>query len=555
MATILAAANGNFNSTATWTGGVVPGSADVAVANNKIIYININTTVTELRNDTTGSATAGGVFYIQPNITLSGNIFAGSTGSTTTACVAFTGTAGTNAFVVGNVTGGTANATSFGLNNVSNGTISLTGNVNGGSASNSFGIYTPGLTTGTINVSGNIAASSSSVAASLNSGNLNLIGNATGSTASRGIEFASSGTLAITGNVTGGTGSANVFGVNNTGSGSVNVYGTITGGTGGNNTGLTHSGTGVVFLSGNFVPTGGQSAVTNASSGTINILSNITATAASGPVISQTSTGIIAITGNLLASNAANAVTNSGGGTVTILGNVSGSAFQGIQNSSSGTVIINGDAYGGSTGSGNGVQNTSTGTVLINGNAYGGPLGIGASNTSTGIMYVKRAKANAFGIGSSGITLQAGVNGAQSSFTYVQEIEYGDRGASPTTGNVFLSSVPTNQAVFYVYNANKRTLVDPVSSTFYPPASSVRSGVSYAAGNSTGTLSVPSASNVSFGVAVDNTTGTAVLTPDAVWQTNNNTLTASSLSGTIGYRLRNVATTEVVGQQIAAYNS
>jgi hypothetical protein len=49
-----------------------------------------------------------------------------------------------------------------------------------------------------------------------------------------------------------------------------------------------------------------------------------------------------------------------------------------------------------------------------------------------------------------------------------------------------------------------------------PSVSDVRSGVSYADGGLTGTCAVPAAGSVALGVPVDNTTGSAVLTPSAV---------------------------------------
>ena len=51
-----------------------------------------------------------------------------------------------------------------------------------------------------------------------------------------------------------------------------------------------------------------------------------------------------------------------------------------------------------------------------------------------------------------------------------------------------------------------------------PDAGDVRSGTAFGAGDSlTGTLAVPAAGSVALGVPVDDTTGTAVLTPAAVW--------------------------------------
>jgi hypothetical protein len=58
--------------------------------------------------------------------------------------------------------------------------------------------------------------------------------------------------------------------------------------------------------------------------------------------------------------------------------------------------------------------------------------------------------------------------------------------------------------------------------------SDVRNGVSYASGALTGSCAVPAASSVAFGVPVDNTTGTAVLTPAAVWGHSSRTLTSAS---------------------------
>jgi hypothetical protein len=49
-----------------------------------------------------------------------------------------------------------------------------------------------------------------------------------------------------------------------------------------------------------------------------------------------------------------------------------------------------------------------------------------------------------------------------------------------------------------------------------PAVTDVRSGVTYADGGLTGTCAVPAAGSVALGVPVDNTTGSAVLTPSAV---------------------------------------
>jgi hypothetical protein len=96
---------------------------------------------------------------------------------------------------------------------------------------------------------------------------------------------------------------------------------------------------------------------------------------------------------------------------------------------------------------------------------------------------------------------------------------------------------------------SKKTLVDATATSgAFPSNSDVRSGISFNSGSSVGTMSVPSASSVAYGVGVDNTTGTAVLTPANVWDY----LTANiSTSGSIGERMKNCSTIASVGQQLA----
>jgi hypothetical protein len=135
------------------------------------------------------------------------------------------------------------------------------------------------------------------------------------------------------------------------------------------------------------------------------------------------------------------------------------------------------------------------------------------------------------------------VNAAQNSATRVYEIEYGDLGMSPTSGPIILLDDTSNVALFYRTSGGKKTLIDSSASAGHPAITNVRSGISYANGNLTGTCAVPSAGSVALGVAVDNTTGTAILT-----QADVETALASFSSG----RLSNCATVASVGQQIIA---
>ena len=132
MATILAAQNGNWNSTSTWTGGVVPGAGDVAVANTRTVTVNVSVTCTEIRNDTTGGATAGGSFTLSNGITLTGDVYAGTT--TSTATLSGTASATIDGIVYGNGYGpGSTGITAgvYGVNNTGTGLITVKQTVQG----------------------------------------------------------------------------------------------------------------------------------------------------------------------------------------------------------------------------------------------------------------------------------------------------------------------------------------------------------------------------------------------------------------------------------------
>ena len=135
MATILAAATGNFTASATWTGGVVPGPGDVAVANGKTVTINASVACQELRNDTTGSATAGGSFPLANGVTFTGNVYAGDLASASS-CVRLTGTnsATINGIVTGNGYGPGSSgiaAGTYGASNTGTGTLYVKATVQG----------------------------------------------------------------------------------------------------------------------------------------------------------------------------------------------------------------------------------------------------------------------------------------------------------------------------------------------------------------------------------------------------------------------------------------
>ena len=93
------------------------------------------------------------------------------------------------------------------------------------------------------------------------------------------------------------------------------------------------------------------------------------------------------------------------------------------------------------------------------------------------------------------------------------------------------------------------TLVSPDTLADLPLGSNVRLGVTYGAGAFSGTLAVPPANRVSAGIPVDNTVGTGTVTSEDVW---NYAISNLNTAGSIGNRLKNTATVDSTGDQIAA---
>jgi hypothetical protein len=325
---------------------------------------------------------------------------------------------------------------------------------------------------------------------------------------------------------------------------------------------ISHSGTGTFTIYGTAV--GSVNNGTNpaqsyiVTSGNMNFFGDVYSSTINSVMAGIRNNGInpLNIVGNLFAINNFAAVNNSTG-VINITGNAFGgstSTSYGIYNISSGIIYLQGSAIGGSSSSGFGAFNNSTGTIFIQGSAIGGLGAAGVNNNSTGVVYVTKAVGNGFGLGSTGITSGiVGLVNSQNGRAYVEQVEFGPRGQTPISGPV------------YILPSNRNTLTGVLTAlgntvTFYnslsvngllPPASSVRLGTVYNVGNSVGTMVVPAPESVEFGVPVDNTVGIAALTPQNVWGYSR--LSATDV-GSMGDRLRNAATAQSVGSQIASFN-
>jgi len=315
MAIILAAASGNFNATSTWIGGVVPTTGDVAVANSRTITITADATCLEIRNDTTGGATATGGFVLGNGATLYANVYGNNTNGAL--CLQFNGNAGTSATVNAGASGVIyAGAIYFnvGVRNTGLGTLNvIAGNIYGTGGQGCYGADNTGG--GTLNI-----------------GTASIPATITGAGQYSAVVNSSTGTINITGTVIASPTNAGGLGCQNAASGRVN------------------------FLAGSsFTAAGGGSyAVYNSGTGLITIAAGCTVAAGAYPLIANTSSGEIQINCPVTG-GAAVAVTNASTGTVTINNTCTGgSAAAGAQNSSTGTLTVlraKGNGFGpGSTG-------------------------------------------------------------------------------------------------------------------------------------------------------------------------------------------------------------
>ena len=235
---------------------------------------------------------------------------------------------------------------------------------------------------------------------------------------------------------------------------------------------------------------------------------------------------------------------NSASATVTINGNINSYQGGGIDLPSCVSTTINGNVI--ANGNGGGISHRGAGSVTINGFCQGGLVNSAYVNTSGGALSIA--------VITKAISINNGVvavtnNGALPPIT-VKEIEQGVFGQVPISGYIRLS---TASGAFYkgvTTGSSTRTLSDPADIAGQVPAQTdVRFGVSYQGGSKTGSAYIPAASSVGFGVPVDNTVGTASLTPTDVWTAATSALTTP---GSIGERLKNASTVDSTGDQLAA---
>lgn len=303
MATITSATSGNFSATGTWIGGVVPTAADIAVAaTGHTVVVDTNITVTELQQAGTGKFTVGNGRTITgiirgmaglsatPNatlevlanstVTVTGNVIGSGTTSSTVALLV--NGANVNLTINGNVFAGSSTdragiyVTTLGTNT----TLTINGSMYGGSGAGSFAMYWGG--SGNVTVNGNLEAlggTGSHVIFILGNALAStwlINGNVLGSINSTGVGIAAATTsvpmqtITVTGNVVG----RNVTGISYGSPTTMTVQGNVVGGSASGAHGVLVSGnTGSVTVNGTATGGAGIDAVGLYNSGTSNVLS------------------------------------------------------------------------------------------------------------------------------------------------------------------------------------------------------------------------------------------------------------------------------------------
>jgi hypothetical protein len=302
---------------------------------------------------------------------------------------------------------------------------------------------------------------------------------------------------------------------------------------------IRNSASGTLTCNGNYNMDGtasGRAIISHTSTGTTNIISSTissTVTAGgSGVTVSITGNGIVNVTGNISGSGTSGTIgsspISSSAGTLNITGNTTGASSAAVFLSSAVNYTQIGNVNA-STAQPAIYNNTTAATISV--------TGIITASTGAPAIY-------------SGFTL----NSSYSSGTFVR-----------VSGNVVNSSnnmaivaprvtIDTNTAswLFQISTGGNRTLYAAGVALGNPATNNVRFGTTYgASGELTGTLIVPSPSNVLQGVGTDATVGTLLMTPADFW---NYLISSGFTPNSIGDRLQNASTVATTGGQIASYN-
>lgn len=563
MATRFAIANGNWSNTAIWDNGALPLPGDVVYANGFTVTLDTNASVRTLRNDVSGANNSTG----NPNV-LVPNLATPVMTSNNTPSGSVTASSGANPYLAFDQATSTGNWATVALNTgwlayqfASSRTIrryafigvdvnrlprtwTFEGSNDGvtwavldtqtnvtlvANTWYSYPIASPAAYTWyRINVTATFAVSNPVGIAELqmteSSGT--VLGNTGNGVFNLNTGVTITCTLASGGIITSGSGSSFPVIAFTTGSSTINSVVNTTSGGGA----VLLNGTGTLTINGNI--TGDNSAsrpvvLVNAA-GTLNINGNIVGGSNSvGRTISSNGVGspTLNVVGDVTGNN--HPAIQGYFATINITGNLAASGTQGVALSTGGnggTITINGNLTASSTAA---LVCTHTTNIIINGTITASASSAALNNSLTTTTVTLNGN------------MVNNINGVTAVFSPRMQI-----------------SAAANQTWYMTTSGGAdRTLYTTglmPPSGGYPAVGDVRSGVSYGAGLYTGTCVIPAANTVALGVPVDTTFGTAVLPITVATQMWAEPVTNLTVAGSIGERLKNCATTDTTGHQIAA---
>ena len=557
MALRAAIATGNWSNPAIWNGGVLPNPGDVVASNNFTITIDQNINVDTLTNAAQSIVTA--VPFMTSNTTPSGIV---------------TGLGGTSAFVTFD---GSTSQNSF--------TNSYVGDFFGyefssPKAIDMFQFVLGGLTTANISFQAWNGSSwitlYTAALAGVNPFTSPPIGNSIAYIKYRFlININTSGVMQMRETYLFeylGTSSA-VAGGGFIVSTPQTITCTGTGIVGGATTVITNTSTGTVNINSTTVFGVNGWTINHNATGTLNITSNLTANAGSntGGCLAINNTGTVNIVGTITTTTYAVCIRVGVANTLNITGDVrmdsaSGGPITLLVSANNSIVNITGNVYG-QTQAGTSLQTISLAASNCSLNITGSifPVtGTAASNayvitTSTNPHYIKiigTLNSPSLGVNpvlinlnASSINILSGpfISGLYGFFPYQVTRMH----LIPTTSSYFeFRDETTNGAVSPGAIAPATRMIAPAGVSDSPIPANVRFGITYANGSLAGTLRIPNANSVAFGVEVDNTIGNAVITPQSVWDFAVANLTTM---GSIGERLKKTSTVDSTGAQLSSF--
>jgi hypothetical protein len=277
---------------------------------------------------------------------------------------------------------------------------------------------------------------------------------------------------------------------------------------------ITATGSAITNINSNLV--GGVANSNNGVAVVINGNSTVNITGRVGPtnqfgtaLLSQFSGATINIVGSVFGSAGGNGVNITQPATLTVTGNVTGNTVTsgpGITVAATSTINVTGNVFGGAGTSAQGINVASSAGTTVNviGNLTGGggeALGDNNQISAFNITGNVTASSTRPGIFCSNTTLVT-LNGNMVNTSNVIAVLSARLRISPSTSQTWTFQTSGPDRLLYTSNA----LSD------FPAITDVRSGVTYAAGTLTGSCAIPSTSSVAFGVPVDNSTGSAMIT-------------------------------------------